>query len=184
MDSRTLSDAELVTQAMAGSQSGYTGLVDRHLGPLVGFLRYLGTPADLVDDIAQETFTRAFRSLNQYDSGRPFGSWLLTIGKHAFYDHCRASRRQAKPTDALPLPAESGPGLEENVIKRRSVEELLAGLPEDARLLVELRVFQDWSFAEIAALLETQEGNVRVRFHRLLRRLRESVEQEMVYEAR
>ncbi|RCK78115.1 MAG: RNA polymerase sigma-70 factor, ECF subfamily [Candidatus Ozemobacter sibiricus] len=173
------SDADLVRRALEGARDGYAGLVDRHLPSLVGFLRYLNAPPPLVDDLVQETFTKAFKHLRDYDPRRPFTTWLFSIGKNTFYDHCRKHHREQKMLEAHPpAPDTSFEGVEEGVVKRRTLEELLASLNEQERMLIQLRIYQDLPFAEIAQIMGDSEGALRVRFHRILKTLRAAASKE------
>ncbi|NLI75044.1 MAG: sigma-70 family RNA polymerase sigma factor [Candidatus Riflebacteria bacterium] len=177
-------DADLVHRALEGARDGYCGLVDRHLPSLVGFLRYLNAPPPLVDDLVQETFTKAFGHLADYDPERPFTTWLFSIGKNTFYDHCRKHHREQKMLDAHPATRESATeGVEEGAVKRRTLEELLASLTEEERMLVQLRIYQDLPFGEIAQVLGDSEGALRVRFHRVLKTLRVAAGKEGIHEA-
>ena len=169
-----LSDSELVSLAREGSKKAFEALVRRFTPGLVGFLHSLETPVSLVDDIVQETFTKAFFRLVQFDQSRRFSTWLFGIGKNAFFDHCRKNARERKMFDSLDistflLPPEK---FEEQVEKQKTVEELLQLLPEKAKILIELRIFRDLPFAEIADLLDDTEGNVRIKFFRIIHQLR------------
>ena len=94
---RELSDEELASQARAGSSSAFSSLVERH-GPAL--LRVLESHTDCrqdAEDLVQETFLKASRNLDRYDSTRPFGAWLFTIGTRLAASH----RRQRHTTTSL-----------------------------------------------------------------------------------
>ena len=167
-------DAEFVNMARAGQDAGYNALVDRHLPALVGFLKYLGAPSSQLDDIVQETFTKAFRNLTMFDTGRSFSTWILTIGRNAFYDHCRKNSREREFLKELPT--EQPKSVEDSVVGRHTLDQLLEQLSEDAKLLVELRVFREMPFSEMAEFLACSEGALRVKFHRVMKSLRVAAE--------
>lgn len=175
-------DAHDIEGALAGRREAFEALVDRHLGSLVGFFRYLAAPSHLVDDLVQETFTKAFNSLARFDRERSFSTWLLSIGRNTYFDHCRQHARERVQLEQLDRPITS-PGIEEDIVNRRMLDDLLAILSEDARLLVELRIFQELPFSEISQLLGDTEGALRVRFHRILGMLRQKVGKEQYHEA-
>lgn len=174
-------DADLVAEVRAGRREGFEPLVRRHVPSVLGFLRYLGVPADLQDDLVQETFTRAFERLDQYEVRRPFVSWLLGIARNLFYDHCRKNsrdRREPPPPDPERVGA-----IEETVLGNLSVEAILHSLPADARLLVELRIFRELPFADIGATMGVSEAPLRVRFQRVMARLRQAAREVKVRES-
>lgn len=96
-----ISAEELAVRARAGSRVSFDELVVRLRPRLVAFLaRRLPDAAD-AEDVAQETFLRAFDHLERYDPARPFATWLFTIGKNVAANHAvartgapRTSRRR------------------------------------------------------------------------------------------
>lgn len=86
---------ELAALARSGCRASFDTLVLRYRPRLVAFLaRRLGSPAD-AEDVAQETFLRAFDRLERYDPTRPFQTWLFTIGKNVAANHALARTRRA-----------------------------------------------------------------------------------------
>ncbi|MFZ2958442.1 MAG: sigma-70 family RNA polymerase sigma factor [Candidatus Ozemobacteraceae bacterium] len=164
-------DAELVARVRSGHLDGFGALMDRHLPSLVGFFHYLGVPSAIIDDLSQETFFKAFRKLDLYDVQRPFAAWLITIGRNVFLDERRKTGRESR---LLRLPSEppSFPSVEDTVIERATARELLDALDEGGRFLLEMRLFQDLPFSDIAEMTGEPETTLRVRYHRLLNRLR------------
>lgn len=168
------SDNDLAVAALRGDRSAFPVLVDRHLGALCSFFRYLGAQPGQVDDLVQETFYRAFRRLETYDPQRSFSTWLLSIARYLHYETYRQSKRTEIPVESLPDAYD--PAIETRVVDRSMVEQALAKLSDESRLLVELRIYKDLPFAEIAPLLDEPETTLRVRFHRAMKRLRSILE--------
>src|ERR1044071_7061157 len=111
---KTPSDAvsveELAVRARDGSRVSFDELVIRLRPRLVAFLaRRLADAAD-AEDVAQETFVRAYDHLDRYDPSRPFATWLFAIGKNIAANHAIAqSRRDARERAIrLPEPAPEG----------------------------------------------------------------------------
>ena len=118
-------------------------------------------------DATHDTFARAFERWEQYDANRSLPAWLHGIVTHAALDAVRRRRvRQlAVPVlgrigelDALARADQGDPSTE--VVRRRIVDEGLAGLKPDARAAVVLRHFYGYDYAEIAGFLRTSSGNV------------------------
>ncbi len=171
---RVFPESELVQKAKQGLQEGYEGLVDRHLGGVHAFLMHLQAPESVRDDLVQETFVKAFRSIGGFDASKPFGSWLLTIARHVLYDHNSNAKRQLEARSPLGRPAPHH-DISQGVIDRLSVRQILTRLSPADRLLIELRVFQGMSFPEIAGLFGEAVGTMRVRLHRILAGLKERI---------
>src|ERR1700686_5583116 len=88
----TPSDAELVQQALAGSQAAYQDLVSRYATPAVNLATRMVQDRALAEDLAQEAFVRAFERLSTYDQKRRFASWFFQILHNVTIDHLRHKR--------------------------------------------------------------------------------------------
>lgn len=96
------SERELVASALAGCRDGFAELVRRHMTSLQYFLGRHNQEVD-VEDLVQETFLRAYRSLDRYDPRWRFSTWLFTIARRLSLDEARRRRRPgATPNDPLP----------------------------------------------------------------------------------
>jgi RNA polymerase sigma-70 factor, ECF subfamily len=177
-DARLAEEAAWVARALAGDTRGFDSLMRRHHAPLRRMLRaMLQNEAD-TDDLLQETFLRAFRFLNRFDPARPFGPWLLRIGANLGRNRLRQRTSRAEvPLDARPA-GEDEPALFDRLADPRALDEiehrLLVGsvrramesLPEELRVVLEMRVMAEMSYAEIAGALTIPIGTVMSRLHR------------------
>lgn len=175
------SDRDLVQATRQGNREAAGRLVDRYLSALVCFARYLRVPEPMVDDVVQETFAKAFTSLDQWDPNRSLSNWLMTIARNLYYDIGRKHVREQKHV-AFEMP-ESVPGVADQAIARVTLDEALSRLSDDGRLMLELRVFLDLPFSEIAQILDENETTLRVRFHRVLQELRRCEAREVAHGA-
>src|SRR5919201_3460900 len=93
-------DAALITAWQTGDEQAAAELVRRHARALARFLAGAGAPDSDLDDLVQETFIRAFRSVDRFRGQCQFRTWLLTIGGNVLKDFGRrASRRKVVPLD-------------------------------------------------------------------------------------
>ncbi len=169
-ESRRIEDLKLIERIRLGDQDCLERLVDRYIPQLAGFFAYLRAPEMHIDDLVQETFEKVLRNLDKYDDSKPFFSWLLTIGRNHYFDQCRREKRKSEfQQSAIP---EIFMSPEDEIVDRETAAELLRELSDGDRFLLELRVFQQMPFAEIAELTGEVEGTLRSRFFRLLGRLR------------
>lgn len=145
-------------------------MVDNHYQPILGFLRARGATAELAEDLAQETFLKGFQKLPQRQTGCSFSAWLYSIARHLLIDEFRRRSRETDIVGGLP-PTTAGEGSpEEAAVSRNQIETYLKSLPDHEKILVEMRVFQELSFASIAEFFDEKEGTVRVRFCRIMNR--------------
>lgn len=95
----SLSDEVLAGRAQDGSLASFGELVDRFEGMLQGYLRRR-VGANDCEDLAQETFVRAWGSIGRYDPQRKFSTWLFTIASRLATDTYRSRTRERKALDA------------------------------------------------------------------------------------
>ncbi len=92
------SDAELIVRVLQDDdRHAFSELVRRHQSSVRGLLRRLTSDAALADDLAQETFIRAHRSLAQFRGGARLSSWLFRIAYNAFLAHARKALPPLEP---------------------------------------------------------------------------------------
>jgi RNA polymerase sigma-70 factor (ECF subfamily) len=163
---------------MAGAQEAYGELLRRYQRPVLSLiLRMVRDPA-LAEDLAQETFVKAFRKLHLYDRNRKLASWLFKVAHNTTLDHLR--RRQMR---TVPLEAESGDSEdtwevlrapEEQGPERRAARSELALALEKAlgqiavkyRAVLLLRLREGLSYQEIADATGQALGTVKIQIHR------------------
>src|SRR5438067_7362591 len=175
-------EGQQVLAARRRDSGAFEALVRRHQGPLFNFcLRMLGQTEDAAD-VAQETFVQLYSHLARLDEREPLAPWLFRVARNRCIDLIRRRRtvplgtpdETTEQVDDEPLPDE----LAERADLQRLLTSAIAELPTAYAEVVALRYAGDRSFAEIAEILECDEGTARVRFHRakalLRRRLREA----------
>ncbi|HYV65370.1 MAG TPA: RNA polymerase sigma factor [Myxococcales bacterium] len=173
-----MTDEELMVAYAAGDRRSFAALFGRWAPRLHGFfLRALGEPA-AADDLLQVTFLNVHRARRKFRPLLSLRSWLFSIAAHALQDELRRRKRlplapekqQAAVADTLV--AEEEPVSVESRQRARAVRGALERLPESQRAVLYLHRFEQMSFAEIARVLGTSEGAVKLRAFRAYERLR------------
>ena len=148
-------------------------IYQRHAQTVYKFLLSQTRDEGLAEELTQETFYQAVRSIHRFDGGCKVSVWLCQIAKHLWYQHLRKHRREVPmPEDPPELPA---PSAEEGALEREGKLELLRlihDLPEEPREVVYLRVFGGLSFREIGDICGRTETWARVTFYRTKEKLR------------
>ena len=168
-----LSDERLVARALDGDKAAFTALVERYRPPVQALAkRMLRHPAD-AEDAAQETFVRAYVRLATFRPGSNFRAWLLAITAHWCIDQLR--RHHPLPLDACQSLDARDDSPETQAVRaerRREVRRQIAALPAHYRQVIELRYWQDLTYAEVGDALAEPASTVRMRLfraHRLMR---------------
>ena len=148
-------------------------IYQRHAQTVYKFLLSQTRDEGLAEELTQETFYQAVRSIHRFDGGCKVSVWLCQIAKHLWYQHLRRNKREAPMPEEIPeVPA---PSAEEGALEREGKLELLRlihDLPEEPREVVYLRVFGGLSFREIGDICGRTETWARVTFYRTKEKLR------------
>ena len=129
---------------------------------------------DLAEDLTQETFYQAVRSIDRFDGSCKVSVWLCQIAKHLWYQHLRKANRETELPEEAELPLV--PSAEDEAVSRSGQLDLLRRvheLPEPGREVVYLRAFGGLSFREIGDVLGKTETWARVTFYRGKERLKQ-----------
>ncbi len=171
-------DAELITRVLVrDDRRAFGELVARHQSAVRGLLRRL-TGGDVAqsDDLAQETFLRAYRGLRGYRGGAKFSSWLYRIACNVFFSRDRGSREA--PLE--PLALESGStelALPDFVLERHDLEKALASLKPRERAALVLTYANELTHEEAAVVLDCPVGTLKTHVARAKEKLRRQLEE-------
>ena len=131
---------------------------------------------DLADDVAQETFLRAWQALSRFDLERPFGPWVCRIAANLAVNQVRSPRQREEPLpEGLGQEAAPGSGPLDDVLEgeaQRLLGRAMEALSADQRAVFVLRVFDEMSYQEIAEALAVPVGTVMSRLSRAREHLR------------
>jgi RNA polymerase sigma-70 factor (ECF subfamily) len=174
--SPTTRDTEIISQLRQDLDRGFTTLVHVHQsGIYAGVYRMTGN-RPTAEEIAQETFLRAYRALTGYDDDRIAGlslsGWLWTIAINLCRDHGRRTRRTARLGEVERGVVDTEP-LDDAAWNRR-----LASLPDAQRTAVVLRYVLDLGVADIATITGRPVGTVKADISRGINRLKTTIEAE------
>ncbi|MBI3132980.1 MAG: RNA polymerase sigma factor [Acidobacteria bacterium] len=164
---------------MAHVQAGETAhvgtLFHRHHRPLFGYLYRMNGHGPLCEDLVQEVFLRVLRYAHTFKPGSAFKPWLYQIARNVLADHWK----RLPPEVPLALDSAAEPPDPDHFLQRLEADQdhhnllsALACLPRDKRELLLLSRNPDLSYEDIAGLLQSTPGAIKVRVHRALNDLK------------
>jgi RNA polymerase sigma factor (sigma-70 family) len=179
--SGSLSDEALLAGLAAGEAVAAAAFVRRYQARVYGLVITIVRDPGAAEDVAQETFVRAWRHAGTYDARRGrVATWLLTIARNTAIDAMRARRPEPLDPDvvAARLQRAGGRAVDEGAPpdERERVREALAELPEPQRRALFLAAFAGRTAREIGDLEHAPVGTVKTRIRAAMAKLRDSLE--------
>jgi RNA polymerase sigma-70 factor (ECF subfamily) len=170
-DLKQAADPLVIALACAGDTRAFAEIVSRRQGRVRKFMYHLCRKPSLGDDLAQQVFLTAWRSMKQVRSAAAFDGWLKRIMVTTWLQEMR----RRKITYAAELDAEQAGGYRETTAERLDLDAALEQLPPDMRLCVVLAYSDGLSHSEIAELTGIPLGTVKSYISRGAARLRSSL---------
>jgi RNA polymerase sigma-70 factor (ECF subfamily) len=165
-------DEELVVNAKAGSRAAFEALVRRYQEPVYFLCYRYVRDHDTAAELSQRAFVRAMDSIRDLRQAEIFRSWLFKIAVNLALNHLRDA---AKFVEEATFEGSVGPEAQtmmEAAEASRGLQSAVARLPNKQRMIVELRVYQELSFRDIAQALDTTANAAKVGFHHAVKNLR------------
>jgi RNA polymerase sigma-70 factor, ECF subfamily len=184
-------DEELIAEVLAGHSAAYAELASRYRDKVERLCHRFFSDKEIVRDLSQESFIRAFTKLSTFRAEMPFGAWLHAVVANVCYDELR--RRQRRPEELVAdfsapeytwaqlvseaTPEEIVDAAEQRQEAQDLAHKLLDALRPDDRTVMILKETEDLSVAEIAKILGWSEAKVKIRAFRARQLMRKRAEQ-------
>lgn len=180
-----LTDEDLAVMSANGDEGSFAVLVERYLRPVFSFV-YRYTESSEAEDITQDVFIRAWRSIESFDSKKRFKTWLFAIAKNAAFDWLKKKRPHAfsdfdteegdNPIEDTVSDSSQDPrDLMNRIDSHDAVQLALAVINPEDRALVLLRARDELSFEEISEILDRPLNTVKSRYRRALIKMRDKL---------
>jgi RNA polymerase sigma-70 factor (ECF subfamily) len=171
-------DTSLIARWREGDERAATALVERHASALGRYVASLGE-RDGAEEVVQDTFVRAFSSIDTFRGDSSLRTWLFTIARRLVVDRRRAFRRRKDNTELDEADASTEYTALDGMIAteaRNRVWGAVGKLSPTQREVFLLRVNEGLSYREIAEVAGTTEGAARVHYHNALRTVKENLD--------
>ncbi|MCP4229755.1 MAG: sigma-70 family RNA polymerase sigma factor [bacterium] len=176
-DSERLQEIELIRRARRGEEAAFSALLGNYNTAMLNYCHRLVGSRDLAADLAQETFIKAFLSIDKFDESKKFSPWIYRIAHNLCVDYLRKKRL---PTEAMHYEGTDGDEVlvdiadstaaPDALLERKEVnehfEEALAALDGLYREPLVLRHQEQLSYQDISETLDIPIGTVKARIHR------------------
>lgn len=170
-------DAELIERWKAGDSRAATLIVTRHADALARFAVSSGERID-IEELVQDTFVRAFSSIDSFRGESSLRTWLFTIERRLMLDRRRAERRQKVTVPVIPADSVTEFDALDALVAEEAelkVKRAVDSLSPMQREVFTLRVEQGMSYRDIAEIVGSTEGAARVHYHNAMQAVKESI---------
>lgn len=179
---KRLSENNLIQAAIRGEEQAWEALMQEHQQPVFRLAYLFSGDPDEAEDITQEAFIRAFRSISKFDSARSFRPWILSIAANLARNRLRSGSRYLRTLQRLihfdAQDLSKFPRDTEQPWEAETLWQTVRRMSLDDQQVVYLRYFLELSEGEMAAVLGVPDGTVKSRLHRALKRLRNRLAQD------
>lgn len=164
-------------RALSDAQPAFGEIVSRYQRRVINLIAQVTADPALAEDLAQDTFVKAFRNLTAYDATRPFSNWLLRIAHNTAIDATRRAHMTTVPLegeDRLPPgapPITPPPDPVENAALADALQSALGRVRPEYRSAIVLRYQEGLSFEEIAQIMSIPAPTARTYVHRARKEL-------------
>lgn len=183
-------DAHLVSCYLNGDEKSLEILINNHKSKIYNFIYSKVMDRDIAEDIFQETFIKVIKTLKNgvYNEEGKFLSWVMRISHNLIIDHFRKSNRMPKfeasdDYDVFQFITDNSPNVESNLIKDQVVNDLqnlITELPEDQKEVLNMRLYKDMSFKEIAEITGVSINTALGRMRYAIINLRKMIEDNQI----
>lgn len=181
MNSRKNSIPSIIEKAKEGNQIAFSTLLDVYWNEVYGFQLKRTKNENDAEDITIQTFSKAFDKIATYDSAYEFKTWLITISKNIHVDLIRKRKRTldtAGSNEDIKKVLDESPSVEDRLITEQNLATLLQHIKKlkpHYQQVINLRYFNELSYADIATQLKEPVNNVKVKLLRAKKLLAEII---------
>ncbi len=171
-------DYDLVAKARSNDQEAYRRLMEKYQRPLYFHIGRIVRDKEVLEDLVQETFLKAFDNLHSFDSTYAFSTWLYRIATNHSIDYLRKKKLQTLSLDE-PVSTKDGEmtievadqdsDTDEEIIHAQRMQiimDAIDSLPEKYRVIIKMRHMEEKSYQEIAELQDLPLGTVKAHIFR------------------
>lgn len=173
---------DIIIKAKEGNQIAFSRLLDRFWNDVYGFQLKRTQNENDAEDITIQTFSKAFAKINTYDNRFSFKTWLITISKNIHIDLVRKRKKSLldsrRNDDAIKGVHDDSLSMEDQLIQEQNLADLLKdikSLKPHYQEVINLRYFNELSYADIAEKLNEPINNIKVKILRAKKLLAEII---------
>jgi RNA polymerase sigma-70 factor (ECF subfamily) len=182
-DYNKMTDVDLIKSSLAKDQTAFKYLVERYIDRIYSFSKSFNLSDDEAEDIAQETFFKAWKKLHLYNDKHKFQTWIFTIAKNSIFDYLRKKKSlpfsyfdnnedQINPLDQITDSDDDAIEIFQNNTNIAKVRESLVKLNTIERSIITLHYEEELTFEEIGTIMDKPMNTVKSLHRRSISKLK------------
>ena len=186
-----LGDNEIISKVLKGEQNAYAELVNRYQAYVFTLVLRMIKSREDAEEVAQDVFIKAYRSLADFRGESKFSTWLYTIANTTSITFLRKKKLDVHSLDnekVFEVADSKDSGFRANLVEQKSrvnmVNEAIAMLSQDDAEIITLFYKAEQNLEEISRILRLETNTVKVRLHRARTRLKEKMEKNFSEEVK
>ncbi len=171
------SDQYYINQILEGDTNSFSVLVQRYQGLVYTIVYRMVRNKEIAEEVAQDTFVKAYKSLNNYRGEAKFSTWLYTIAYRKSLDTLKKNKRYLA-TELIEEITEDEMGIVQDALsylqdkeRKELITESILKLPEDDAAIITLYYFEEKSVKEIKEIVGLTEDNIKIKLYRSRKKL-------------
>ena len=170
-------DQYYIEQVLKGDTAAYRYLVDKHKDLVFTIVRKIVNRAEIAEEVAQDVFVKAYQKLPDFQGTAKFSTWLYRIAYNAAISYTRKKRIEFLSTEEQQIENHTEDEMPMGIMglsvneQRELIQNALSSLPQTDTLILTLFYFHEKGLGEIGEIIGMTPGNVKVKLHRLRKRL-------------
>lgn len=173
----TNTDQYLIEQTLGGNTRAFGTLVERYQDFIFTIVLRMVKVREEAEEVAQDSFVKAFESLESYRGDSKFSSWLYSIAYRKALDRIRKNKRQQtmglieEITEGDQASVENALQILEDNERKQMIQDKIMQLPEQEAALITLYYFEELSVKEIATITDLSQDNIKIKLYRSRKKL-------------
>ncbi|MFW5991872.1 MAG: RNA polymerase sigma factor SigY [Halanaerobiaceae bacterium] len=171
-------EKQIIENAVTGDRKALEKLLIDNYRIVKGYLLKVTCDYELTEDLTQETMYKAVKNIKNYEPRGKFSTWLVAIASNLYRDHLRKTNRERiMPENVVAsISAQNQTANYGDRDKLMQLQKLFSGLTFEKRAVVILKHYYEFTYKEIAEIMQCPVGTVRSRLHYSLNRIRAQIE--------
>ncbi|GAB1404572.1 MAG: RNA polymerase sigma factor [Lentimicrobiaceae bacterium] len=178
-------DMLIIGQVLDGNLAAYASLVDRYKDMVFTLVIKIVRNHEEAEEVAQDTFIKAFQALSNFKQEAKFSTWLFRIAYNTAISRIRRKKIVNAPIDDKLIENYSTDDVRQHMEhleteeKLKLMNQVLQQLPQDEQMLIELFYHNKQSVEEISVVTGLTESNIKVKLHRIRKKIYSAMQQKM-----